>query len=99
METTIVEQNNNTNTNEISKAKKEHFKDGDFVVPTKYVCNECGREYHVRKEVLIKRINKQFDGYFNKWKSEAICSGCKKSKSVKEVVNTKTEEVNITKEE
>lgn len=57
---------------------KDHYVDGDFVTPVKYVCAKCGQEFHVRKEVMYKRIYRLFGGNFEKAMKEMTCSFCKR---------------------
>lgn len=57
--------------------KKHVFSDGEFKVPTKYVCTHCGKTFHVRQEVLIKRIEKQYNNSMTQFMKTAICSHCK----------------------
>lgn len=62
----------------VREPKKHKFADGEFVVPTHYYCTKCGAKLAVRQEVLIKRIEKQYNNQFKKYFEEAVCSSCKR---------------------
>lgn len=83
--------NTTTNTNTLTAAEqnlemlnikpreiKTHvFSDGKFRIPTKYVCTHCGKTFHVRQDVLIRRIEKQYNNSMKQFLQTAICSHCK----------------------
>lgn len=100
MNTEVVEQNLNSINKAPRAPKKEHFKDGDFVVPTKYRCTVCGREYHVTRQTAINRINKQYGGEIKKWLSEAICSDCKREQRInKQIEKLQAQKAQLTSKE
>ena len=59
--------------------KTHKFADGEYRVPTEYVCTKCGQKYHVRQEVLITRIEKKYGNSMQRFLKEATCSHCGKA--------------------
>lgn len=89
--------NNNTNVNaEVQnrallekkprEVKKYKFADGEYRVPTEYVCTKCGQKYHVRQEVLITRIQKKYGNSMERFLKEATCSHCNKEAKLDEQI-------------
>lgn len=76
-EQTIAEQNVSALERKPREPKKEHFNDGDYVVPGAYKCTKCGKTYHVARQTAINRINKQYHGNIKEWLENAKCSSCK----------------------
>ena len=94
MNTNIAEQNLNNINKAPREPKKEHFKDGDYRVPTTQRCTVCGREYHVTRQTAINRINKQYNGEIKKWLSEAVCSHCKREQKLEKQIQQLQEQKN-----
>ena len=59
------------------------FADGVFKVPTKYTCVHCGKVNAVTPAVLIKRVEKNYNGSLRNYLEHAECSECKKLRKLK----------------
>lgn len=78
----VIDMNNELISSKPREIKLHKFADGEFKVPTEYYCVRCGQKKHVRQEVLIKRIEKQYGNSMSRFLKEATCSSCKKEDKI-----------------